>query len=95
MFRQILVPLDGSTFAEAALPVALSLRRSSGARLHLVTVHEPDLQIDVYGLAPMAAQWSDGYLDGVNALREQFIRSNRQAVDDLHRRIGNVPEMKD
>lgn len=37
----------------------------------------------------------DGYLDGVNALREQFIRSNRQAVDDLHRRIGNVPEMKD
>jgi nucleotide-binding universal stress UspA family protein len=36
----ILVPLDGSSFAEHALPVALGLARQTGARLELVCVHE-------------------------------------------------------
>jgi nucleotide-binding universal stress UspA family protein len=39
MFRTILTPLDGSPFAEQALPYALSLARSSGASLDLVEVH--------------------------------------------------------
>jgi nucleotide-binding universal stress UspA family protein len=39
MYRSILVPLDGSTFGEHALPVALSLARRSGASLHVVLVH--------------------------------------------------------
>jgi len=39
MFRTILVPLDGSPFAEQALPWALSLARRAGARLDLVRVH--------------------------------------------------------
>jgi len=41
MYRSILVPLDGTVFAEHALPVALSLARHSGARLHLVSVAPP------------------------------------------------------
>ena len=40
-FRSILVPLDGHTFAEQALPVGRSLARRSGATLHLVTVQPP------------------------------------------------------
>ncbi|MGQ0702958.1 MAG: universal stress protein [Gemmatimonadales bacterium] len=40
-FQDILVPLDGSRFAEAALPFAVRLARSAKARLHLVTAHEP------------------------------------------------------
>jgi len=36
----ILVPLDGSSFAEHALPVALGLAKQTGARLELVSVHE-------------------------------------------------------
>ena len=36
--ESILVPLDGSEFAERALPLALGLALSSGARLRLVTV---------------------------------------------------------
>ncbi len=39
MYRSILVPLDGSTFGEHALPAALSLARRSGASLHVVLVH--------------------------------------------------------
>jgi nucleotide-binding universal stress UspA family protein len=41
MYHSILVPLDGSTFGEHALPLALSLARRSGARLQLVHVHCP------------------------------------------------------
>ena len=41
MYKQIVVPLDGSTFAEAALPLALKLSRMTGAGLHLVSVVEP------------------------------------------------------
>ena len=39
--RTILVPLDGSAFAERALPVAAALARRLGASLHLVSVHDP------------------------------------------------------
>lgn len=41
MFRTVLVPLDGSRLAEAALPVAVRLVRDAGAKLHLVLIHEP------------------------------------------------------
>jgi nucleotide-binding universal stress UspA family protein len=41
MARKILVPLDGSPFAENAVAVALDAARRTGARLHLVQVHEP------------------------------------------------------
>lgn len=37
----------------------------------------------------------EGYLDGVNEIREGFMRNNRKQVDDLHRSIGGVPAMKD
>jgi nucleotide-binding universal stress UspA family protein len=40
-YRNILVPLDGSHFAEAALAYAVRLAKSARARLHLVMVHEP------------------------------------------------------
>jgi len=39
--RTILVPLDGSAFAERALPVAAALAGKLGASLHLVSVHDP------------------------------------------------------
>lgn len=41
MFHSILVPLDGSRFAEAALPVGARLARSARARLHLLLAHQP------------------------------------------------------
>lgn len=38
MFRNLLVPLDGSEFAEQALPMALSIAKQAGATLHLTRV---------------------------------------------------------
>ena len=41
MIRRVLVTLDGSTFAEAALPPAVALARRSGAELRLLVAHDP------------------------------------------------------
>jgi nucleotide-binding universal stress UspA family protein len=39
MYRSILVPLDGSQFAEQALPWALTIANHAGASLEVVQVH--------------------------------------------------------
>jgi nucleotide-binding universal stress UspA family protein len=41
MYRNILIPLDGSAFAEHALPFAVSIARRAGATLQIVQVHVP------------------------------------------------------
>lgn len=66
MYRQIMVPLDGSRFAESALPVALSLSRCTGAPLHLVTVQEPIPSFAYDDWESAAEEWSRDYLQ--NAL---------------------------
>jgi nucleotide-binding universal stress UspA family protein len=45
MFRSILVPLDGTRFAEAALPAAARLARRARGRLHLLLAHQPTLAL--------------------------------------------------
>jgi len=40
MFRTILVPLDGTRFAEAALPIATRLARGESSHVHLVLAHQ-------------------------------------------------------
>lgn len=67
MYASILVPLDGSRFAEEAIPHALDLVRQSGARLHLVTVRTPTaaLLADLAGrhVETAAADPEQRYLD--------------------------------
>ncbi|HET9983285.1 MAG TPA: universal stress protein [Longimicrobiales bacterium] len=41
MIRTIIVPTDGSDFAEHALPLAIATARRTDARLELIRVHEP------------------------------------------------------
>jgi len=41
MYRTIVVPLDGSSFAEHALPLAMSLAKRTKAKVQLVLVHVP------------------------------------------------------
>ena len=65
MYKQILVPLDGSAFAEAALPLALEVSRRTGAHLHLATVLEPVTSFAYEGWEGAAVEWSHKYLEDV------------------------------
>jgi nucleotide-binding universal stress UspA family protein len=60
MVTNILVPVDGSTFSEHALPAAVDLARRAGAQLHIVQVHEP-MQAHAYpeGLTLYDERWDD------------------------------------
>jgi nucleotide-binding universal stress UspA family protein len=49
MFKHILVPLDGSQMAEAALPVAVSIAKTFGSRITLFHVIERDAPSEVHG----------------------------------------------
>jgi nucleotide-binding universal stress UspA family protein len=48
MFKHILVPLDGSTRAESALPVAARIARAYGASITLLRVVEPPAEYGAY-----------------------------------------------
>ncbi len=75
--RPILVPLDGSEWAESALPVAVALARATGAAIRIVHVLEPargalpmppeaaDLALRRKMSAHERAQWQ-AYLDRVS-----------------------------
>lgn len=69
MYKTIVVPLDGSTFAEQALPYALQLSKASGARLVLVLAHEvPGMAMSDLSVPGMdrldeeAREWEQDYL---------------------------------
>lgn len=93
MIRTILVPLDGSTFAESALPLALAISRRSGASIELATVHEPVPTFAYQEWEAAAREWSESYLaevkDRVSASAggsvETSIHSGRVA-DTLRKR---------
>lgn len=62
MYSKIMVPLDGSTFAESALPLALSISRKTSAAVHLVTVLEPIPSFAYDEWESAAKEWSLDYL---------------------------------
>lgn len=55
-YREVLVPLDGSVFAEQALPYAEAVARQAGAELVVVRVHEAPLAFDGFAFDP---QWDE------------------------------------
>ncbi len=62
MYKQIMVPLDGSKFAETAVPLALTLSRKTGAPIHLVTVIEPVPAFAYEDWSTAAEEWTREYL---------------------------------
>jgi nucleotide-binding universal stress UspA family protein len=65
MFGRILVPVDGSPFAEAALPAAISLASKEGGEVHLLRVLEsppPDVMPQV---APPDRERAGEYLQAL------------------------------
>jgi nucleotide-binding universal stress UspA family protein len=74
MYRHIIVPLDGSGRSHAALPVAASLARASGATLELARVHlneRPDLADD--------PSWDQMFMEG----EQRYLESLALAYESL------------
>ena len=74
MLRSILVPLDGSSFGEYALPYALAVARRTGAHVQVVHKHVPPAPVHPDGvlaadlkLDPKSRIREQAYLDGVVA----------------------------
>jgi nucleotide-binding universal stress UspA family protein len=79
MLRHVLVPLDGSAFAEQALPFAVTLARSADCRLHLVRVRaslplDPDDAVSTQYLERVAGQIASQVPAGVTraVLTDEF-----------------------
>jgi nucleotide-binding universal stress UspA family protein len=75
MFRSVLVPVDGSFFAEHALPYARAALAPDGT-LHLVLVHQPP------GMRLARPVPRDAVADVEDAMR----RAERRYLDELRRR---------
>jgi nucleotide-binding universal stress UspA family protein len=76
MIRSVLVPLDGSPFAEHALPLAVTIARQARAKLRLLTVHRPPP-------APLAADDAKIYLEADLASRRAERLYLRQQAERL------------
>lgn len=71
MFQRILVPLDGTTCAERAIPVAARLTRLSGGSLVFVRVVLPPLQTGKY--APQSAVWEQQAYENERARATSYL----------------------
>jgi nucleotide-binding universal stress UspA family protein len=82
MYRSLLVPLDGSAFAEYALPFAASIARRAGASLQVVQAHVP------------AASFYIGSELGAEITLDATVRENEAAYLDgvVKRLTENIPE---
>ena len=84
MYRSICVPLDGSPFAEQALPLAIEIARGAGAILQVALVHHP-----VPALATtMEVPEIEAQLEQEARAREQVYLSG---IVEKMRRSANVP----
>lgn len=93
MFKQLLVPLDGSHLAEAALPAALVLAQKLQASITLMHVIERDAPRKIHGEPHLANEMeARAYLDRVAALAfsaEVRVKSHvhTSAVSDVARSL--------
>src|SRR5262245_43886601 len=83
MYRSILVPLDGSTFGEHALPLALGLARRSGASVHLLHVH-----------TPLASLYAEAAVAIDHSLDKELKEHQRAYLADVVRRIGQAASVQ-
>jgi nucleotide-binding universal stress UspA family protein len=82
MYHSILVPVDGSNFAEHALPLALQLARQAQAGVQIVRVHTV--------LAPLYAETVLVY----DAALDASIRKDEQAyLDNLVERLKRISKV--
>jgi nucleotide-binding universal stress UspA family protein len=77
MYRKLMVPLDGSTFAEHALPVARSIARRCQATLELVVV-----------LPPLAETYAEGVVFSPVELEEEARADRLAYLEKVKQRLG-------
>jgi nucleotide-binding universal stress UspA family protein len=87
MYRSILVPLDGSPFAEHALPLAREVARRTGVSLQILHVIPPFPVIDAG--APLLAALGHGLRPAPTAA--QFQAQARAYLDGVLQRLGGTP----
>jgi nucleotide-binding universal stress UspA family protein len=86
--RTILVPLDGSLFAEWALPAAISIARRSGARLELICVHVPlDTMVPRNALGYQVGWAADVETRALEYLTSVMVRISRVADIDVSKAV--------
>ena len=60
MYGDIVIPVDGSSFSERAIPYAAAITRRASGRLHVVLVHTP---LSLYAAdlpgTPLSQRWED------------------------------------
>jgi nucleotide-binding universal stress UspA family protein len=74
--KNILVPLDGSAFAEQAIPLALGIAEQSGAVLHLVHVLVPVDVLDPYDALSMA----DALLKTIKRDKHRYLKNVAEKI---------------
>lgn len=67
MLKTIVVPLDGSAFAERALPLAVCLAEKAHARLHLVHALDLPMRPEYAAELPAREWWGGGARDHAHA----------------------------
>ena len=76
MYRLVLVPLDGSPFAEQAIPWAQSIAQRTGAMIQLVHVHRP-----------MEDEYPEHHFLSEDTLATEFKTRQRDYLDRLTIRL--------
>ena len=89
MYRNLLVPLDGSTFGEHALPFACSIAQRDGAVLHLVHVHVLNDPIYIEGMPVIDADLHSLSREHERVYLEQ-IRDDLQSTRELSVTCANL-----
>jgi len=90
MFKRILVPLDGSSRAEQALPAAVRIARASAGSIVLLQVVNPPIDYGA-GLAPVAMITED-YVDAVIAEEHSYLSGIAQS--DVCRGVRTQAEVQ-
>lgn len=81
MLGRIMVPVDGSSFAEGALATAARLARLHGSGIHLVRVHEPALPVVTPGVP-----WYDPGLElELDTEGRRYLELLRERIDAQER----------
>ncbi|CAN5773119.1 universal stress protein [soil metagenome] len=91
MLKDILVPLDGSSFSEHSLPYAVDTARRTGAKLHLVQVHEPPVPSAYPDAVPAYDERWDGAL---RAQEQEYLQSLAHRCME-HAGVSPVTEILD